>query len=132
MAKEFTISSMDPDVTAVRGLYTGRIYRQVKDEWWEGENDWGETTRITWFALLAKEAKAFEVPFASVGSIVHATELDRLPLMTVLRGMMNDMVYIKTTTTELAYSEGDRLVRYPISQLQNEFRVEWIDEGGEV
>ena len=132
MVKEFTISKMDPDVKTVRGVYTGRIYRQVKDEWWEGENEWGETIRITWFALLAKETKAFEVPFASVGSVVHATELDRLPLMTVLRGMMNDMVYIKITTTELAYSEGDRLVRYPISQLQNEFKVEWIDEGGDV
>ena len=132
MVKEFTISSMDPDVTTVRGLYTGRTYRQVKDEWWEGENDWGETTRITWFALLAKETKVFEVPFASVGSVVHATKLDQLPLMTVLRGMLNDMVYIKITTTELAYSEGDRLVRLPISQLRNGFKVEWVDGGGEV
>ena len=67
-----------------------------------------------------------------MGSVVHATELDRLPLMTVLRGMMNDMVYIKITTTELAYSEGDRLVRLPISQLRNGFKVEWVDGGGEV
>ena len=132
MVKEFTISKMDPDVTTVRGLYTGRIYRQVEDEWWEGESDWGDIIRITWPALLAKETKAFEVPFASVGSVVHATELDRLPLMTMVRGTTNDMAYIKITTTELAYSEGDRLVRYPISQLQNEFRVEWIDERGEV
>lgn len=132
MVKEFTISKMDPDVRTVRGLYTGRIYRQVEDEWWEWENEWRETIRITWFALLAKETKAFEVPFASVGSIVRATELDRLPVMTVVRGTTNDMVYTKITTTDLAYSEGDQLVRLPISQLRNEFKVEWIDEGGEV
>lgn len=133
MVKEFTISSMDPDVTAVRGISTDTIYIHKKhDKWVYQESMFGEDVTISWAGLLSKEGKVVEVPFASVGSIVHATELDRLPLMTMVRGTTNDMAYIKITTTELAYSEGDRLVRYPISQLQNEFRVEWIDEGGEV
>ena len=132
MVKEFTISKMDPDVTTVRGLYTGRTYRQVKDEWWEGENDWGETTRITWFALLAKETKAFEVPFGSVGSLVDAQDLYNLPLMTAVRGTTNHMFYVKSGENTLMYVEDDELVNVLISDLCNTFVVEWTVKGGEV
>ena len=132
MVKEFTISKMDPDVKTVRGLYTGRTYRQGKDEWWEGENDWGETIRITWFALLAKETKAFEVPFGSVGSLVDAQDLYNLPLMTAVRGTTNHMFYVKSGENTLMYVEDDELVNVLISDLCNTFVVEWTVKGGEV
>lgn len=117
----------------MRGISTDTVYIHKKhDKWVYQESMFGEDVTISWAGLLSREGKVMEVPFASAGSVVHATELDRLPLLTVLRGMMNDMVYIKITTTELAYSGGDRLVRFPISQFRNEFKVEWIGEGGEV
>ena len=84
MGKEFTISKMDPDVKTVRGFYTGRVYRQMMNEWWEWKNERGETIRITWSTLLAKETKAFEVPFGSVGSLVDTQDLYNLPLMTFM------------------------------------------------
>lgn len=133
MVKEFTISKMDPGVTTVRGTSTDTLYLYKKhDKWVYQESMFGEDVTISWAGLLSREGTVVEVPFASVGSIVHATELDRLPVMTVVRGTTNDMVYTKITTTDLAYSEGDQLVRLPISQLRNKFKVEWIDEGGEV
>lgn len=132
MGKEFTISKMDPDVKTVRGFYTGRVYRQVANEWWEWENEWRETIRITWFALLAKETKAFEVPFGSVGSLVNTQDLYNLPLMTVVRDATDHMFYVKSGENTLMYVEDDELVNVLISDLRNKFVVEWTAEGGEV
>lgn len=128
MNKEFTISVMDPDVTTVRGKTTGIIYKHKLDNWWEWDNEDGGKPSITWPNLLLKEGTVVEVPFGTVGSVVTAEELYRLPVTTIVRGCQNGLPYIKSTGGLMVWLSGGEYVPKRIDHLGGTFEVEWVDK----